>query len=341
MEKTPSNTALEAILKDRLPSLFYGEIKHSGLIGEYLRRNTSKKVVEVMTAIRDSVFEIFGEEPEQQIDLMTDSIHRACVVILRNQIDLEIQSEELNTSFLTGLPNQRLGVKVIKRLISKNRAFAWTFLDLDRLKSMNLAFGEHVVDRLIRAIGDRITKNIRTNEADGYNDMAVHRSGDEFWLILNRADLQRGMQASQNLLSKIQNEPLIIKLNQLDLEYLKNIIEKLSSQKKLDEFEEIALRMAREAVNHLTGSQHTFIDRREHERVSFLPVKVSASMGCVPFIPPQEADPANTDMHFENMSSLIKYAEEKAKMSGRGRVIGYDGQKYFQFNDQKTIIEID
>jgi diguanylate cyclase (GGDEF)-like protein len=341
MQKTPSNQALEAILRDGLPALFYSEIKNSGLIGEYLRRNTSKKVVEVMTAIRDSVFEIFGEEDEEKIAFMTDSVRRACAVILRNQIDLEIQSEELNTSFLTGLPNQRLGIKVIKRLISKNRAFAWTFLDLDRLKSMNLAFGEHVTDRIIRAIGERINKNIRTNEPDGYNDMAVHRSGDEFWLILNRADLKRGMQASQNLLSKIQSEPFTIKLNQLDVEYLQNIIEKLSSQKKLEEFEEIALKLARAAIEHLNSPHHEFINRRDNEQISLLPVSVSASMGCVPFIPVEIPEPSRADHQFDQMSTLIKYAEEKAKMSGRGKVIGYDGQKYFQFNDQKTIIEID
>lgn len=294
-----------------------------------------------MTVVRDSVFEIFGEEDEQSISAMTNSIHRACSVILRGQVDLEIQSEELNTSFLTGLPNQRIGVKVIKRLISKNRSFAWTFLDLDRLKSMNLAFGEHVTDRVIRAIGERINKNIRTNEPDGHNDMAIHRSGDEFWLILNRADLKRGMLASQNLLAKIQAEPFIIKLNQLDFEYLQNIIEKLHSQSKLEEFEEIALKLAKEAVEHLSTSQN-FFNRRENERISLLPVRVSASMGCVPFIPKEETDISYTpDDYFEQMSSLIKYAEEKAKMSGRGRVIGYDGQKYYQFNPEKTITEIE
>ena len=61
------------------------------------------------------------------------------------------------------------------------------FLDLDRFKSVNDAFGHEIGDALLRTVADRPTHCVRET------DTVARLSGDEFTIILQ--DLERGQDA--------------------------------------------------------------------------------------------------------------------------------------------------
>ena len=71
-------------------------------------------------------------------------------------------------------------------------------------------------------------------------------------------------------------------------------------------------------------------------KVYFLKVPVTASMGCTAFSTIQDSDLGSEDW-FEEMASRIKFAEEKAKQSGRNCVRGFDGENYFTFTPEKDL----
>ncbi len=107
---------------------------------------------------------------------------------------------------LTSLPNRLLLEDRIERAMHKAKRqgghFTLLFLDLDGFKPINDAFGHHIGDRLLKAIGTRLTDSIRAQ------DTLARVGGDEFVLLaeLSAADdaLKLAMQVVEQVAAPFQ-----------------------------------------------------------------------------------------------------------------------------------------
>jgi diguanylate cyclase len=108
---------------------------------------------------------------------------------------LQARNEQLRAAALydalTGLPNrvlldERL-IQAVRRSERSGKPFAVMFVDLDRFKSVNDAYGHDVCDRLLKAVNERMQSCVRGE------DTVARAGGDEFIVVL--AELGRGPDA--------------------------------------------------------------------------------------------------------------------------------------------------
>lgn len=82
---------------------------------------------------------------------------------------------------LTGLPNRAFLRNRLRRELARGRRgdhiFALLFLDLDRFKPVNDAFGHHLGDELLRAVAERLRQVAQEN------DIIARLGGDEFAIV--------------------------------------------------------------------------------------------------------------------------------------------------------------
>lgn len=82
---------------------------------------------------------------------------------------------------LTGLPNRTLLVQRLDHALLRSRRskkiLAVLFIDLDRFKTINDAYGHHVGDELLAAVADRLMNLLRPG------DTVARLSGDEFVIL--------------------------------------------------------------------------------------------------------------------------------------------------------------
>ncbi|HEX7928828.1 MAG TPA: diguanylate cyclase, partial [bacterium] len=83
---------------------------------------------------------------------------------------------------VTGLPNRALLRDRLTHGIAQAQRSDWMLslllIDLDRFKDLNLSFGHHAGDSLLKEVGNRISQSIRVN------DTVARIGADEFGLIL-------------------------------------------------------------------------------------------------------------------------------------------------------------
>ena len=108
---------------------------------------------------------------------------------------------------LTGLPNRTLLherlAQAIQSADASGRSVSLVMMDLDRFKEINDTLGHHVGDRLLLAIGERLSKVLWGS------DTVARLGGDEFALLLPLAD---GSHTSQviNKVTQAISEPFVI-----------------------------------------------------------------------------------------------------------------------------------
>ncbi len=82
---------------------------------------------------------------------------------------------------LTGLPNRRLLNRELAEAQARadrgNQGFALHLIDLDYFKEVNDSYGHPVGDQLLRQVGERLAKAVRSS------DLAARLGGDEFAII--------------------------------------------------------------------------------------------------------------------------------------------------------------
>ncbi len=87
---------------------------------------------------------------------------------------------------LTDLPNRMLLFDRLNQAVAIAKRNAYTvallFLDLDRFKEVNDAYGHDVGDMLLRAVADRLTSCLRKT------DTVARMGGDEFTIILSKIE---------------------------------------------------------------------------------------------------------------------------------------------------------
>jgi diguanylate cyclase (GGDEF)-like protein/PAS domain S-box-containing protein len=87
---------------------------------------------------------------------------------------------------LTGLPNRRLFYDILKKSLGEAATGGWKiavlFIDLDHFKQVNDAFGSALGDELLRQVGNRLARSVRSGDTVG------RLGGDAFSLIHSMAD---------------------------------------------------------------------------------------------------------------------------------------------------------
>jgi len=87
-----------------------------------------------------------------------------------------------DTDFLLGIPNRRGFEHELRRAVAYIKRYrasgALILLDVDRLKPINDAFGHAAGDRVLKAIADVLTRQVRASDVVG------RLGGDEFALLL-------------------------------------------------------------------------------------------------------------------------------------------------------------
>ncbi|MGE6738371.1 diguanylate cyclase domain-containing protein, partial [Streptomyces sp. NPDC059900] len=122
-------------------------------------------------------------------DLRQDPTVRGLVVTLRDVTEQrQLQHELTQRAFhdaLTGLPNRTLLLERIERaLLRGHRESTLTcvlFIDLDDFKVVNDTLGHAVGDRLLAAVGSRLSRTLRRS------DTAARLGGDEFAVLMEDA----------------------------------------------------------------------------------------------------------------------------------------------------------
>ncbi|WP_370530703.1 SDR family oxidoreductase [Acinetobacter baumannii] len=126
-----------------------------------------------------------------------------------NQRNLELRKankELANLSIqdnLTKLPNRLYLVDYAEVLLSdhryKDQKIAFLYIDLDRFKSVNDAFGHHIGDQLLIQMANRL--HWQLNE----KCKLLRIGGDEFLLIAENTDTEEAMQLAEKVLHLIQD----------------------------------------------------------------------------------------------------------------------------------------
>lgn len=91
--------------------------------------------------------------------------------------------QQANYDTLTGLANRSLLNERLQHAIASASGYdtrlAVVFVDLDRFKYINDSLGHHVGDELLRAMAERLKRNVRES------DTVARLGGDEFVLLIN------------------------------------------------------------------------------------------------------------------------------------------------------------
>lgn len=128
----------------------------------------------------------------------------------RNRQLTEVNKELTHLSMhdtLTQLPNRSYLNDFVKVILAEHRLhrqqIAVVYIDLDRFKSINDAFGHPVGDQLLVQFANRISEQLAERQT------LLRISGDEFLLIAEHATVEQAEQLAQKILSAIQQGFLI------------------------------------------------------------------------------------------------------------------------------------
>ncbi|KCX38170.1 diguanylate cyclase domain protein [Acinetobacter sp. 263903-1] len=128
----------------------------------------------------------------------------------RNRRLMEINKELANLAVqdnLTRLPNRLFLLDYAQYLFIEHKinkkSFAFLYIDLDRFKAVNDAFGHQVGDQLLIQVAARIHQNL------GPEAKLLRVGGDEFLLIIENTGRKRAIYYAEKVLSLIQASYLI------------------------------------------------------------------------------------------------------------------------------------
>ncbi|MCH7296797.1 putative bifunctional diguanylate cyclase/phosphodiesterase [Acinetobacter higginsii] len=121
-------------------------------------------------------------------------------------INKELATQSLHDA-LTKLPNRLYLTEHAEVVFNHHRLngqkAAFLYIDLDRFKSVNDAFGHHIGDQLLIQMANRLYTKL------GDNHKLFRIGGDEFVLISEDTDFNEAMQLSEDILHCIQETYLI------------------------------------------------------------------------------------------------------------------------------------
>ena len=151
-----------------------------------------------------------GTEPGDPAPRPSDESERRLAAVLAKQVALSLWNLKLRESLrnqsicdpLTGLFNRRYMEESLEREFSRaNRhktSVAIVMLDLDHFKRFNDTFGHQAGDELLRALGNLLQKNTRSQ------DIACRYGGEEFALVLSDSSLEGAYKRAEILRQQVK-----------------------------------------------------------------------------------------------------------------------------------------
>lgn len=150
------------------------------------------------------------------IAMMADPLMMLAIAMIASELFYRIRREqfglerELRTlasvDALTGLRNRRNLEQRIAAEVSRSRRhrrpLAVAIGDLDHFKRVNDEFGHAVGDDVLRTVGVRIRRNLRTE------DLAVRWGGEEFLLLLPDTDRNSAVQVADKIRLAVSDQPV-------------------------------------------------------------------------------------------------------------------------------------
>jgi diguanylate cyclase (GGDEF)-like protein len=121
---------------------------------------------------------------------------------LANLRNLALAEARAATDSLTGLPNRRAVQDALKRTIAQAgrtlSPMAVLLLDLDHFKQINDTFGHDRGDAVLAAVGDVLSRSLRTSDFVGRN------GGEEFIALLPDTGVEGALEAAEKLRRAIE-----------------------------------------------------------------------------------------------------------------------------------------
>ena len=161
------STILFAVMGWYLAGIISNPLKQIAVSADRLK-NGEKVEIPIKKGIRD-------------IEILSTSLRHLISTLIKTEKDLGKMEMIAHQDKLTGLPN-RLGLDVyldqaIKNLEAKQNLL-FLYLDLDGFKFVNDSFGHHHGDLLLKAVANRLTGCLRSEE------LVCRLSGDEFLAVI-------------------------------------------------------------------------------------------------------------------------------------------------------------
>jgi len=107
---------------------------------------------------------------------------------------------------LTGLHNNRAFVdhyqRALERAFAAQQPLSMILIDVDQLKAINDAFGHPAGSRALVHVADALRRSKRMA------DIAARWGGDEFAILLERADTTAAMRVAEGVMTHLRNTPL-------------------------------------------------------------------------------------------------------------------------------------
>jgi diguanylate cyclase (GGDEF)-like protein/PAS domain S-box-containing protein len=131
----------------------------------------------------------------------------------RKRAEQEIEFKAYHDG-LTHLPNRALFLDRLSVALAQARrtdgCMAVLFFDLDNMKSINDTFGHATGDRVLQAVGQRLTESVRAG------DTVARVGGDEFMILLAVTAASEAEEVARKILARI-SDPLLIDDDELYL----------------------------------------------------------------------------------------------------------------------------
>jgi diguanylate cyclase (GGDEF)-like protein len=105
-----------------------------------------------------------------------------------------------NIDALTGLPNRRYLEELLATVRPRRRSgdrLGALMIDLDHFKSLNDRYGHATGDRVLRAVAEQISAAVRAD------DTPTRYGGEEFAVVLRRADPQQAVEVAERIREQI------------------------------------------------------------------------------------------------------------------------------------------
>ncbi len=185
-----------------------------------------QRVIEQEGSVRDFEVKLCKKDGTEMDCLLTATVRRAddgsilgYQGIIRDITERKRAEEEIaymaTHDLLTDLPNRmlfndRLNVALVQ-VQRQKRKLAVMLLDLDYFKDINDTLGHSVGDKLLRTVGDRLTKLLRKG------DTVARMGGDEFLLLLTEiARVEDATRIARKVLEGFR-EPFVFDVHQLHI----------------------------------------------------------------------------------------------------------------------------
>lgn len=158
------------------------------LVERYLQRDFTAprlETVELRWVHRDGHY----TWADHRFTILRDAENHPIVIdgIARDISSLKAIEKELSTlaqhDELTGLPNRRALVEIIRKRLHDDGSVGLIFLDLDGFKQVNDTLGHDAGDELLTAVAGRLSAGVRAD------DVVVRFAGDEFVVLTDAGAL--------------------------------------------------------------------------------------------------------------------------------------------------------